>query len=92
LGTACVPGNLLAEGRYSLEQEQLRSTVVHVHAPEVVSFHVFDRLEGDSARDYTGHMRSHETTFEVTHNSAQMDLELFYRHNGEFNTINTSQE
>jgi lipopolysaccharide transport system ATP-binding protein len=55
--TAEIPGNLLAEGSFSVTAAQVslhpRSRQFKEH--DVVSFKVIDNIEGDSARgDYTG--------------------------------------
>jgi lipopolysaccharide transport system ATP-binding protein len=60
--TAWIPGNLLSEGLYTVDVNicSLGGLKLwpHARANEVVSFHVFDPVEGDSARGrYTGSLR-----------------------------------
>jgi lipopolysaccharide transport system ATP-binding protein len=59
ISIAWIPGNLLAEGRLfvgsAMRAPEMK--VRYFHEREVVSFHVIDSLDGDSARgDFTGHM------------------------------------
>jgi lipopolysaccharide transport system ATP-binding protein len=62
VSTAWMPGNLLSEGLYSVDVNVCSlggpKLTPHVSADEVVSFHVHDPAEGDSARGrYTGSLR-----------------------------------
>jgi lipopolysaccharide transport system ATP-binding protein len=56
--TAWLPGNLLAEGRLTVDvhiSSHRPETVIHAQARRVLTFQVVDRLEEGSARgDYTG--------------------------------------
>jgi lipopolysaccharide transport system ATP-binding protein len=60
--TAWIPGNFLNEGRIAIDVDvvSLRSPKLlpHASARQVVSFHVYDPAEGDSARGaFTGQWR-----------------------------------
>jgi lipopolysaccharide transport system ATP-binding protein len=62
LATAWIPGNLLNEGRFSVDVEVVTiaspKLLPHAGAHKVVAFHVYDPAEGDSARGvYTGQLR-----------------------------------
>jgi lipopolysaccharide transport system ATP-binding protein len=62
VSTAWIPGNLLSEGLYTVDVNVCSlggpKLVPHVRADEVVSFHVQDPVEGDSARGrYAGSLR-----------------------------------
>ena len=54
--TVEVPGNFLSEGLYSIDIaiSTLDPVIVHVHERGLLSFHVHDPGEGDSARGYYG--------------------------------------
>ncbi len=57
--TVWIPGNFLAEGAHtvSVAISTFNPTVVHLLQTDVVSFHVYDPMEGDSARgDHAGSM------------------------------------
>jgi lipopolysaccharide transport system ATP-binding protein len=60
ISTAWIPGNLLAEGSFTLNVAvvtYLPSMIVHFNALDVVGFDVFDPMTGDTARgDYAGKM------------------------------------
>jgi len=60
--TAWIPGNLLNEGRFSVDVEVVTiaspKLIPHAGAHKIVAFHVYDPAEGDSARGlYTGQLR-----------------------------------
>ena len=62
LATAWIPGNLLNEGRFSVDVEVVTiaspKLIPHAGAHKVVAFHVYDPAEGGSARGlYTGQLR-----------------------------------
>lgn len=55
--TAWIPGNFLSEGKLKVDAaiSTMVPVTIHVHEVGVVSFQVFDTVEGDSARgDYVG--------------------------------------
>jgi lipopolysaccharide transport system ATP-binding protein len=57
VSTAWIPGNLLAEGMLFVGAglATMHPTVTQFHERDVVAFHVFDSLEGDSAQgDWAG--------------------------------------
>src|SRR5439155_26970082 len=62
VATAWIPGNLLNEGRHSIDVDIVTiaspKLIPHAKAYKIVAFHVFDPAEGDSARgEFTGEFR-----------------------------------
>lgn len=57
--TVTVPGNLLAEGMFSVDASliTLEPVIPQFDAEEIICFQIFDSLDGDSARgDWTGNL------------------------------------
>ena len=59
VSTSWIPGNLMSEGIFFVTPgiRTLNPNIRHVRVDDAVAFHVFDSLEGDSARaDFPGNM------------------------------------